>query len=60
MGVIPYGTFYYSARTHGIPTDPAAAMQHLLDADPTPMQVAAINDQFFLVNASLGVYPELL
>ena len=60
MGVLPYGTFNYFARTHGIPTEPAAAMQMLLDARPMPVQVAAINDQIFLVNASLGVYPELL
>lgn len=60
MGVMPYGTFNYFARTHGIPTDPAAAMRHLLAARPMPVQVAAINQQVFLVNASLGVYPELL
>jgi diacylglycerol kinase family enzyme len=60
VGVIPYGTFNYFARTHGIPTEPAAAMQQLLDARPMPVQVAAINDRVFLVNASLGVYPELL
>jgi diacylglycerol kinase family enzyme len=60
MGVMPYGTFNYFARTHGIPTDPAAAAQLLLDARPRPVQVAAINDRVFLVNASLGVYPELL
>jgi diacylglycerol kinase family enzyme len=60
MGVVPYGTFNYFARTHGIPTEPAAAMQLLLDASPVPVQVSAINDQVFLVNASLGMYPELL
>ncbi len=60
MGVIPYGTFNYFARTHGIPTEPAAAARLLLEAHPMPVQVAAINDQVFLVNASLGVYPELL
>ncbi len=60
MGVVPYGTFNYFARTHGIPTEPAAAVRLLLDARPMPVQVAAINDQLFLVNASLGVYPELL
>jgi diacylglycerol kinase family enzyme len=60
MGVVPYGTFNYFARTHGLPTDPAAAMRLLLDARPMPVQVAAINDQVFLVNASLGIYPELL
>ena len=60
MGVIPYGTFNYFARTHGIPTEPAAAAHHLMDARPTPVQVGAINDRVFLVNASLGIYPELL
>ncbi len=60
MGVIPYGTFNYFARTHGIPTDPAAAARQLLEASPRPVQVAAINERLFLVNASLGVYPELL
>lgn len=60
MGVIPYGTFNYFARTHGIPTEPAAAARHVLDARPLPVQVGAINERIFLVNASLGVYPELL
>lgn len=60
MGIIPYGTFNYFARTHGIPTEPAAAARQLLEARPQPVQVGAINDQIFLVNASLGLYPELL
>ena len=60
MGVIPYGTFNYFARTHDIPTKPTAAARLLLQARPMPVQVAAINDRLFLVNASLGIYPELL
>ena len=60
MGVIPYGTFNYFARTHSIPTEPATAARLLLEARPMPVQVGAINDRVFLVNASLGVYPELL
>ena len=60
MGVIPYGTFNYFAKTHGIPTEPGAAARLLLQARPMPVQVAAINDRLFLVNASLGIYPELL
>jgi len=60
IGVIPYGAFNYFARSHGIPTEPAAALRPLLDARPMPVQVAAINDRVFLVIASLGVYPELL
>lgn len=60
LGVIPYGTFNYFARTHGIPTDPVLAADMLMKARPAPVQVSAINEQLFLVNASLGVYPELL
>lgn len=60
IGILPYGTFNYFARTHGIPTDVAAALDLVLDGQPGPVQVAAINDRLFLVNASLGVYPELL
>lgn len=60
MGVVPQGTFNYFARTHGIPTDPAAAVRLLLRSTPVPVQVAGINERVFLVNASLGLYPDLL
>lgn len=60
LGVVPQGTFNYFARTHGIPADPADAVRQLLRSVPAPVQVAGINDRLFLVNASLGMYPELL
>lgn len=60
MGVVPQGTFNYFARTHGIPADPADAVSVMLRSVPAPVQVAGINDRVFLVNASLGLYPELL
>jgi diacylglycerol kinase family enzyme len=60
MGVVPQGTFNYFARTHGIPADPAEAVRLLLRSSPAPVQVAGINDRVFLVNASLGLYPDLL
>ncbi|MBC7620429.1 MAG: diacylglycerol kinase [Candidatus Saccharibacteria bacterium] len=60
MGVVPQGTFNYFARTHNIPADPAEAIQLLLQCTPLPVQVAAVNDRVFLVNASLGLYPQLL
>jgi diacylglycerol kinase family enzyme len=60
MGVVPQGTFNYFARTHGIPADAAQAAQQLLGWTPQPVQVAAVNDRVFLVNASLGLYPDLL
>jgi len=60
MGVVPYGTFNYFARTHRIPTNPADAVRLVLAGVPRPVQVAAVNERLFLVNASLGLYPELL
>jgi diacylglycerol kinase family enzyme len=60
MGVMPQGTFNYFARTHGIPTDPAEAAQALLRSEPVAVQVGLINEQVFLVNASVGLYPQLL
>ena len=60
MGVVPQGTFNYFARTHGLPAEPAAAVQALLQAEPQPVQVGSVNGTVFLVNASLGLYPNLL
>lgn len=60
MGVVPQGTFNYFARTHGISVDPTEAIRLLLRSAPVPVQVAGVNERVFLVNASLGLYPELL
>ncbi|WP_280152307.1 diacylglycerol kinase family protein [Piscinibacter sp. XHJ-5] len=60
MGVLPQGTFNYFGRTHGIPTDAQEATRALLNAHVQPVQVGLVNDRVFLVNASLGMYPELL
>jgi diacylglycerol kinase family enzyme len=60
MGVVPQGTFNYFARTHGIPVDPTEAVRLLLRSAPVPVQVAGVNERLFLVNASLGLYPDLL
>jgi diacylglycerol kinase family enzyme len=60
MGVLPQGTFNYFARAHGIPTDAAQAVQALLQWHPVPVQLGLINEHVFLVNASLGLYPQLL
>jgi diacylglycerol kinase family enzyme len=60
LGVVPQGTFNYFARTHGLPADPSGAAALLLSAQPVPVQVAAVNERLFLVNASLGLYPDLL
>ncbi len=60
MGVVAQGTFNYFARAHHLPLEPADAVRVLLEAEPQPLSVAAINDRIILVNASVGLYPDLL
>ena len=60
FGVLPQGTFNYFSRTHGIPRDTAEALHVLLTGQPRPAQVGLVNDRVFLVNASMGLYAELL
>ena len=60
FGIIPQGTFNYSSRAHGIPAESPDAAKALLTARLKPVQVGLVNDRAFLVNASLGLYPELL
>ncbi len=60
FGVIPQGTFNYFGRTHGISSDAAEAARGLLSARVQPVQVGLVNGNVFLVNASLGLYPQSL
>ena len=60
FGVLPCGTFNYFSRDHGIPADPARAVDLLLTARAHPVQVGFVNERMFLVNASLGLYPKML
>lgn len=60
MGVIAQGTFNYFSRTQHLPLDPEAAVRSLLTAQVRLVQLGEINGQIFLVNASLGLYPDLL
>ena len=60
FGVLPAGTFNYFARAHGLPVGMADGVRALLEGRPKPVPVGLVNDRIFLVNASLGLYPELL
>lgn len=60
FGVIPLGTFNYFARVHGIAQDVEAATRALLRARIEPAQAGRAGGHLFLVNASLGLYPQLL
>lgn len=60
FGVIPKGTFNYFGRTHGVSSDTTEATRALLTAEVDAVQVGLVNDRVFLVNASLGLYPQAL
>jgi diacylglycerol kinase family enzyme len=60
FGVIAQGTFNMFARDHGLPLDIAEAVRWLLEGEPQPVQVGSVNQQPFLVNASVGLYAKLL
>lgn len=64
FGVLPKGTFNYFARDNGLPQDPLAAARALVAGaragTERRVQVGQLNDQIFLVNASMGLYPQLL
>jgi diacylglycerol kinase family enzyme len=60
FGVLPQGTFNYFGRAHRIPSETAEAARALIASQVQPVQVGLINDRIFLVNASIGFYPQLL
>jgi diacylglycerol kinase family enzyme len=60
FGAIALGTFNYFARDQGLPLEPEAATQAVLSPALRPVQVGLVNGKPFLVNASLGLYPQLL
>jgi len=60
LGVLPRGTFNLFGRQYGISQDLEAAARALLSGRPQPVQVGEVNGRVFLVNASLGMYPQLL
>lgn len=60
FGVLPQGTFNYFGRAHGIAQDTEAAARALVGASVQPVQVGLVNGHVFLVNASVGLYPQLL
>ncbi len=60
IGIIPQGTFNLFARSHNIPENLPDALDVLIEGRYESVQLGRINNRIFLVNASLGLYPELL
>ncbi|MBN8480687.1 MAG: hypothetical protein J0L88_03745 [Xanthomonadales bacterium] len=60
LGILPQGTFNYFGRAHGIPSDVEASVDLLLRSTTRDAQVGLVNGHPFLVNASVGLYPQVL
>ena len=60
FGILPQGTFNYFGRTYGISQETDVALRGFLQGTIRPVQVGLLNGRLFLVNASLGLYPQLL
>jgi len=57
LGVLPLGTLNHFARDLKIPSDLQAAANIILSGHTTNVDVAEVNNRFFLNNSSLGLYP---
>jgi diacylglycerol kinase family enzyme len=60
LAVLPQGTFNFFGRSHHISEDTATAARGALQRPAQQVQVGLVNGRVFLVNASLGLYPQIL
>lgn len=60
VGILPFGTFNYFARGQGLSEDPVEAAQQIANGQVKEMPLAKVNDQVFLNNVSIGIYPTIL
>ncbi len=60
FGIVPGGTFNLLSRTHGIPQDAEGAIRAIVAGSVRPVQAGLVNHRVFFVNASVGLYPQLL
>ena len=60
FGILPQGTFNYFGRDNAISQDTDKAARAILEGCISPVQAGKVNGRLFLVNASVGLYPQLL
>jgi diacylglycerol kinase family enzyme len=56
LAVIPGGTLNHLARDNGIPVEPKDAAELAATGSARPIDVARVNDRFFLNTSSVGAY----
>jgi diacylglycerol kinase family enzyme len=60
LAVLPTGTYNHFAKDVGIPLDWREALAIALGGETRQIDVARVNDRFFVNNVSIGLYPELV
>ena len=60
FGVLPLGTLNHFAKDAKIPLDLEAAVRALVLGSTVEIDVGQVNQQIFLNNASVGLYPEIV
>jgi len=58
LAVIPLGTYNHFARDAGVPIEWEEALEVALGSESAKLDVAKVNDRYFLNNISLGLYPD--
>lgn len=59
-GVLPMGTLNHFAKDLGIPLDLDGAVRTIATGVPKQVDVGVVNEQVFLNNSSLGLYPDIV
>lgn len=57
---IPSGTLNNFTKDLGIPQDISDAIRHCIKAKERAIDIAKMNDQYFINNSSIGIYPQSL
>ncbi len=60
LAILPIGTYNHFARDLGIPIDWREALAVAIDGTSREVDVARINDRYFVNNVSMGLYPDLV
>ncbi|HEX7191805.1 MAG TPA: diacylglycerol kinase family protein [Thermoanaerobaculia bacterium] len=60
LAVLPIGTYNHFAKDLDIPLDWRAALDVAVNGETRQIDVARVNERYFINNLSIGLYPELV
>lgn len=60
LGILPLGTLNHLAKDLNIPLDIEKAVETIADGHVAEIDLAQVNDRFFINNSSLGLYPSIV